>query len=232
MKLTRPLLLASLLAGLVSALPAQAEDMRDNVVNLQVEVVRPLPNDVLDAAMFLEDNDSNPLRLSERVNTQLNAAMAIAKPYKSVKVSTGSLQTWPVYSEKNKLTGWRTRASLLLQSKDFAMAQKLIGELQTRLQVERVGFSVSNEVRSQQENELIGEALAAFRQRAQLVQQGLGGKGWKVVNVNLSTSGNAPPRYEMYRAKAMVADAAGAPELAAGESELRMQVNGSIQVTP
>ena len=230
MKLTRHLMFAPLLAGLGYALPALAEDMRDNVVNLQVEVVRPLPNDVLNASMFLEDNDNNPLRLSERVNTQLNAAMATARAYKTVKVSTGALQTWPVYSDKNKLIGWRTRASLSLQSKDFANAQKLIGELQTRLQVENVGFSVSSEVRTQQENELIGEALAAFRQRALLVQQGLGGKGWKVVNVNLSTSGGAQPPM-LYR-KSMMAEAAAAPELAAGESELRMQVNGSIQVTP
>lgn len=231
MKLPRHLLLASLLAGLSCAVPAGAEDMRDNVVNLQVEVVRPLPNDVLNASMFLEDNDTNPLRLSERVNSQLNAAMAIARSYKTVKVATGALQTWPTYSDKNRLIGWRTRASLTLQSKDFANAQKLIGELQTRLQVENVGFSVSSEVRTQQENELIGEALAAFRQRAQLVQQGLGGKGWKVVNVNLSSSGNGPQPPMLYR-KALMADAAAAPELAAGESELRMQVNGSIQVTP
>lgn len=227
-------LCAGLLGALAFVAPAHAEDTRDNVVNLQVELVRPLPNDTLNASLFIEDNDSNPQRLADRVNTQLNAALATAKTYKTVKVATGALQTWPVYNDKNRLTGWRTRASLRLESKDFAAAQKLIGELQNRMQIENVGFSVSPEVRSKQEDELIGEALAAFRQRAQLVQQGLGGKGWKVVNIHLSTSGGGGPQPPMlYRAKAMMAsDGAAAPEMAAGESELRMQVNGSIQVTP
>lgn len=228
----------ALLLGL-SIAPAYAEDMRDNLVNLQVEVSRSLANDVLNASMFIEDNDANPTVLAERVNSQLNAAMAIAKGYKTVKVSTGSIQTYPLYadrlksmgSDKIKLVGWRTRASLALESKDFAAAQKLLGELQGRLQIENVGFSVSTELRSKQENELIGQAFAAFRERAQLVQQGLNGKGWKVVNVTLANTGNEARPVMAYRAKALMADAA-APELAAGESEIRLQVNGMIQVTP
>lgn len=227
----RPVLLGSALA-LLLALPAHAEDNRDHVVNLQVELVRTLPNDVLNASLFIEDNDSNPQRLAERINSRLNAATAVARGYKAVKVATGALQTWPVYSDKNRLTGWRTRASLSLNSRDFAAAQKLIGELQTQMMIENVGFSVSPEARAEQENALIGEALGAFRERAALVQQGLGAKGWKVVNINLSTSGGAAERFAVYRAKAMVADAAAAPELSAGESELRMQVNGSIQLAP
>lgn len=220
----------ALLLGL-SIAPAYAEDMRDNLVNLQVEVSRSLANDVLNASMFIEDNDANPSKLAERVNTQLNAAMATAKAYKTVKVSTGALQTYPIYSDKNKLVGWRTRASLALESKDFAAAQKLLGELQGRLQIENVGFSVSTELRSKQENELIGQAFAAFRERAQLVQQGLNGKGWKVVNVTLANTGNEASPVMAYRAKSLMADSA-APELAAGESEIRLQVNGMIQVTP
>lgn len=220
----------ALLLGL-SIAPAYAEDMRDNLVNLQVEVSRSLANDVLNASMFIEDNDANPSKLAERVNTQLNAAMTTAKAYKTVKVATGALQTYPIYSDKNKLVGWRTRASLALESKDFAAAQKLLGELQGRLQIENVGFSVSTELRSKQENELIGQAFAAFRERAQLVQQGLNGKGWKVVNVTLANTGNEARPVMAYRAKALMADAA-APELAAGESEIRLQVNGMIQVTP
>ncbi len=220
----------ALLLGL-SIAPAYAEDMRDNLVNLQVEVSRSLANDVLNASMFIEDNDANPSKLAERVNTQLNAAMTTAKAYKTVKVATGALQTYPIYSDKNKLVGWRTRASSALESKDFAAAQKLLGELQGRLQIENVGFSVSTELRSKQENELIGQAFAAFRERAQLVQQGLNGKGWKVVNVTLANTGNEARPVMAYRAKALMADAA-APELAAGESEIRLQVNGMIQVTP
>lgn len=212
--------------------PLHAEEQRDNVVNLQVELVRTLPNDVLTASLFVEDNDSNPQRLSERINARLNSATQLARSYKAVKVATGALQTWPVYSDKNKLTGWRTRATLTLNSRDFAAAQKLIGELQALMMIENVGFSVSPEARAQQENALIGEALSAFRERAALVQQGFGARGWKVVNVNLSTSGGAPERFAVFKARAMVADAAPAPELAAGESELRMQVNGSIQLTP
>lgn len=229
-RITRPLLGGLLLAlALAPVRPAVAEE-RDNIVNLQVEVVRPLANDTLDAVLFIEDTDTNPQRLADRVNTQLNAALAVARDYRSVKVATGALMTWPVYNDRNRLTGWRTRASLTLQSRDFPAAQKLIGELQGRLQVERVDFSVSDDLRTRQENLLIGEALTAFRQRAELVRVGLDGKGWKLVNIHLSTNGGGP-RPPMMLRKAMAADAA-APEMAPGESDLRLQINGSIQITP
>lgn len=227
-------LAVALVLGLlcVTARPAVADE-RDNVVNLAVEVVRPLPNDTLRAVLFIEDNDASPQRLADRVNTQINAALATARDYKSVKVATGTTMTWPVYNDKNRLTGWRTRVSVVLQSQDFPAAQKLVGELQNRLQVESINFSVSDAARTRQENLLIGEALAAFRQRADLVLQGLGGKGWKIVNVNLSTSGGGPqPPVMMVRSKALMADAVATPDMAAGESELRLQVNGSIQITP
>lgn len=209
--------------------PVYADDMRDNLVNLQVEVSQPLANDVLNASMFIEDNDANPGKLAERVTTQLNAAMATAKTYNTVKVATGALQTYPIYSDKNKLVGWRTRASLALESKDFAAAQKLLGELQGRLQIENVGFSVSTELRNKQENELIGQAFAAFRERAQLVQLGLNGKSWKVVNITLSNTNNVLQPIA-YRANVMMAEAAPAPELSAGESRIQLQLSGTIQI--
>lgn len=211
--------------------PAFADDNRDNLVNLQVELSRPLANDVFNASLFIEDSDPNPAKLSQRVNTNLNVAVNVARSYKQVQVSTNALQTYPLYSEKNKLIGWRTRAGLRFESKDFGIAQKLLGELQGMMQVESVGFSVSPEVRTEQENSLIAEAFAAFGQRARLVQKGLGGKGWKVVNISLSTSGNEPPPVVAYRAKTLMADTATAPELAPGESQVRLQVNGTIQVT-
>lgn len=211
----------------------QAEDNRDNVVNFQVEVSRPLANDTLSATLFVEESDAVPSRLAERVNSVMNGVLTIARNYKTVKVETGSVQTWPIYTDKNKLTAWRTRAEVNLQSKDFANAQKLIAELQNRLQIENIAFSVSPELRRQQENELMGEAFAAFRERAHFVQLGLNGKAWKVINIHVSNNAYQPPRPMMdmaMRSKTAMAESVTAPELAAGESELRMQVSGSIQV--
>lgn len=204
---------------------------RDNVVNLNVELVRPLANDTLNAVMYFEDNDANPSRLAERVNGRINAAMAQARAYSMVKVSTSGVQTFPVYHDKTqKLIAWRTRVSLALESRDFAAAQNLIGVLQDKLAIESIDFSVSSEARQKLENALIAEVLAAFGERARLVQQGLGAKSWKVVNISVNS--NTPRPQESYgRAMLMKADAAPM-QLSAGESQLRLMVSGAIQLQP
>ena len=69
-------------------------------------------------------------------------------------------------SDKNRLDGWRGRAELKVESKDFKAAGELISLLQSKLQLSNLNFSVAPETRRELENQLITEAVAAFRQRA------------------------------------------------------------------
>ncbi len=60
----------------------------------------------------------------------MNKALDQARQVKDVTLRQGSRNSYPIYDSKDqKITGWRRRAELRLESSDFAALSKLTGEL-------------------------------------------------------------------------------------------------------
>ena len=136
----------------------------------------------------------------------------------------------PVYARANVLQGWRGRAEIRIESRDFEAASALIGKLQTNMQLGGINFSVSPEARRTVENELITEAIAAFKARADIVKAALGGRSYKLQRLNVANGYNAPqPRFAVARMASASAEVA-APSLEAGVSVVTVNANGAIEV--
>ena len=140
-------------------------------------------------------------------------------------------QTYPVYTKGKLLQGWRGRAEIRLESKDFEAASGLIGKLQAGMQLGSLVFAVSPEARRQAENELIAEAIAAFKVRAEIVRSALAGRGYKIQRLNVNSGHSAPPpRFPMARALAAGVPEVAAPNLEGGVSLVTVTVGGAIEV--
>jgi predicted secreted protein len=128
------------------------------------------------------------------------------------------------------MKGWQARQELDLESRDTAALSRLTGLLQEKLQVASMRFSVSDETRTAVENRLIEQALTAFRVRADVVADKLKADGYRIVELNIGTSGQQPP--VIYRSRGLTAalesDAPVATE--GGESDVKVTVNGTIEL--
>ena len=222
--------LAASLALAGAALAAEPAP-RYNVVELQAEAQRELPNDTVTANLYVELNDANAAALAAAVNKAANEALRVAREYSSVRVRSGNNQTYPVYAKGNVLQGWRARAEVRLESKDFEAASRLIGKLQSGMQLGNIAFSVSPQARRQAENELMAEAIAAFKARAEIVRGALAGRSYKVQRLNVSTGYSAPPpRFAAARVMAAGAPEVAAPNFDGGVSVVTVTVGGAIEV--
>lgn len=220
-----------LLAGLAPAAIAEPpEQPVYDMVSLQAEAHARVPNDLLMATMFVEMSNASPAKLAAAVNGAMNDAMKAGRDFPGVVISTGSQSTWPLYDKAQKLEGWRTRAELQIESKDFEAASRAIARLQSGLQLGGISFSLSPDTAAATENRLIDDAMKAFRERADIIARSLGARNWRVVNVNVGDGGRPMPM-PMLRAMAMAKESA-IPEqdMAAGEADLVVNVNGSIQL--
>ena len=223
----------ALLTSISAVSIAHAEDTPEHrIIGLQAEVSRDVQNDLMQATLFAELNNSNPTILAKQINDIINTAMTTAKRYNNVQVSTGSQNTYPVYNDKNKLTSWRSRAEVQVNSTDFKAASELVALLQTNMQVASVTFSVSPEQQRKVENDLMAEVSAVFRQRANLLQQSWSANGYELVRMDINSSNDQPRPYPMYaRAASMKMEDAVAPQqVEAGNSKIRVMANGSIQL--
>jgi predicted secreted protein len=206
---------------------AQAPETLFNLVSLNAEAEREVPNDLLTATLAAEAEGADPAQLADSVNRAMQRALSAALAVKSVKAQSGAYQTIPVY-DKNRVARWRVRQELRLESADFAAATELIGKLQASLMVTGLSLSVSAEARRKAENALIAEALAAFEERARVVRDAMKAKGYRVRDLHVSPGGS-PPRPMLAMAARTLQEAAP-PAVEPGSTRLLITVSGTIQL--
>ncbi len=226
------LLLSVLVVGLGATNPVMAGDetTRYNQIHFQVERSREVDNDRMHAVLGVTAEDDSAARLADQINRTMDWAVKIAKGRPKVEIRTGSYRTYPVY-DKDKIRRWRATQELVLEGADFAGLGTLIGQLQERLQVTSITFSLSPARRAALEDELIMQALAAFKQRADLVRKELAGKGYRIVEAVLSANGGQPvPIMRGLAAMKPAAESVAPPTVEAGTSTLSVTVNGVIEL--
>lgn len=216
--------------SLFASAQALADDQRYNQVSLRAEVSQEVPHDRMQVTLYTESQHSDPAQLAGETTRTLNEALQRARQAKGVTVSQGNRSSYPVYEEKGqRIVGWRERAEIRLESGDFAALSKLTADLMQSLKMADMQFSVSDAVAQKTEDALLKEAVAAFRARAQLATEALGGKDYRLVSLSLDGGDNFQP-LRGPRMKAAMMDAESMPEIEAGSRQITLNANGVIEV--
>lgn len=226
--------IAPVCVGLGLALTATsllAQEPRYNQVSLRAEVQKAVSHDTLQVRLYAEDQDKDAGKLAGRITARLNKALDVARQTEGVSVSSGNRSSQPVYDEKGeKIVAWRERGDILLESTDFASLSTLTGQLLGELNLDDMQFSLSPENRRSTEEELIREAIEAFKARADIATRSLGGSDYKIVNLNLNSQFMQPPIYRGAKV-AMMADAESAsPSVEGGQADVTVSADGIIEV--
>lgn len=199
-----------------------------NQVHIDAQVEREVENDQLEVSMLVEAQGNRPDEIAASINETMQWALKLAGAHKDIEVSTRSYQTYPVYNE-TFITGWRASQELYLRSTDITELTELVGELQQKLQVSQMNFSPTKQTRTKVENELIGEAMNAFRQRAAIIKGHMDNMDYRIVNLQINAGQSGPIMYrEQMMAMSKMADQV-APAVEAGTSKVIVTITGSIQ---
>ena len=200
-------------------------------ISLAVTAGEEVENDTLISLIYAQKEGNDPSQLATEVNRLIKKAIGMAKKEPAVKVQTMEYNTSPVYRNQ-VLTGWRVRQSIRLESRDATVLSNLIGSLQSDLGVSSISYAVSPERRKGAENELIKTAIADFRQRADMVAEQMGRSGYRLVQMNVNTSGLGPMPVARGSRGVMMAAEAPPPALEAGTRRVEVRVDGTIELKP
>lgn len=213
------------------ALPVHAGEnsLHYDQINLTAEASQETDNDTLVAILAAQQEGSDPAALSDSVNRLIAEAIEAAREEPEIKLQTLGYQTSPRYQQQ-RLIGWRVKQSLRLQSQNGEKLSRLISRLQSKLALESISYSISDERRRQVEESLISQALEAFQQRARLVTKQLGRKDYRLVEMHIRNS-SQPVQPMRMRAGMMSMEAkVASPSLEAGTQTLRVEINGRIEL--
>jgi len=221
------LVLALSLGGAAGA----AEDRPDRRVGFSVERSREVANDWVTAVLSVTHEDPSAAAVAARINGDMGWALGLAKGRSTVRTQTGGYSTQPVSDpRRGNVRHWRGVQQLVLESGDVGALTALVGELQARLQLESLGFSVSPERRREVESELVAEVIQAYQTRAELVSKSFGASGHRLVEVQIGTGGGVPmPMRPMLRMMAAEAEMAP-PAVEGGTSRIDATASGTIEL--
>ena len=199
-------------------------------VDLSASAEREIENDELVAVVYAQAQSQKQAEAASDVNEAIRWALDVAESARGVTAQTLQYNSFPVYGNNQRITGWQARQSLRLESRDSDRLSELLGELQARVAIESVNYQVSRDAREAADDELIEEALRSFNRRASLVAEELGRSGFRIVRININTGGGrvAPVAF---RSRGMMAEADVAqPALEAGTQTVSVNISGTIEV--
>ena len=198
-----------------------------NQVNLQAQSQRDIPNDQLTVLLAVEEEGKDAAKIAKKINKDMDWGLNKAKARQEIEVRTLSYNTYPIY-DKRTVIAWRAVQQMELKSTNITKLSELVGDLQERLQVKSMNFSPTKDTRKRYEDELIEEAMIAFKQRVEIVKKHMDNKNVRIVNIHVNTGGGiSRPVYAENRMMAM--SSKSAPAVEAGTSKITVTVSGSVQ---
>lgn len=193
---------------------------------LQAEAASEVAHDTVRITLATEVSDTSQAAVAQALTQTLDKVMKQAKDNDKVKAFSGDYRVWPMNDKDGKISDWRGRGEIILESTDFAEASRLASALSDRMPIDGLAFSVSPKVRAEQEDALLAQAAQAFRDRAQALVTAFSFQGYSIKQIDL---GGAGTRYESApRMMAMSADSKVAVPLEAGTERITVTVSGSI----
>ena len=199
------------------------------VLSLSADAMAEVPTDVVRVTLAAEQEGAEPGAISSSLSTKAQQVIAQARRTSGIQAESGGFTIFPSTDKNGRISTWRGRAEVILESRDVAAVSKLAGQLANQMQVQNIGFSLSREARQAAEAKLTEQAVASFRDKAQTTTKLFGYGSYTIRNVQVGGVGAVPPQPRMYAAKAMMAEAAPVP-IEGGKAQVTVSVNGSVQM--
>jgi predicted secreted protein len=115
------------------------------VLSLNAQASAEVPQDVVNITLFYEQEASDPSTLTATLNQRADSALQKARGVSGVTARTGSFSIFPSTDRDGRISAWRGRTEVVLESRDFGAASKLAGQMASIMQVGNVQFSLSPE---------------------------------------------------------------------------------------
>ena len=227
----KSLLCSIILLCIACASQLQAgEELNYNLIDLTASGQRLVDNDVMVVVMTASSEGNSAKEAAREVNSRMGWASTLANDKDEVRMQTLNYQTRPIYKDQSVI-GWSASQQMRLESQVFEELSNLVGALQEKLRVTSMHFEISPPKKLEVTSGLITEALKTFTDKATLISTSLGASDYRLVTIAIREDRPPAPRQGVYLAEAQVsAMQSRGPAIEAGESKLRVWIEGRIQL--
>lgn len=206
---------------------------RQPVLTLQASASSQVMQDSVTITLATELEAAEQAEVARQLTERLNATLQQAGKPNGIQVRNGAWRVWPNTDRDGRITTWRGRAEVWLESRDMASAASLAASLGQHMAIANVSFDLSPEARAAEEQRLLQQVASAFAQRAAAAAAAFGFGGYEVRRLDLGGSGvMAAPRAEGMMLRVSATADAAPPQLEPGETTVSLSVQGEVALQP
>ena len=247
MKLLRQVvLLPLLLTGSLAFAQTDSEVQRflqpvpESFVSVGAEAYREIREDRANVTLTKQLDGEDQRTLMREINLAMRNVVELGKGNAELELETGNYAVRRnVHYKKDskeidKIT-YTATGQVIVRSKNFDELLSFVEAAHDDMLVGSISFDLSTDLRRAVEKEILEEALASFRTKADTIAQGLGYDGFEVRNIEVkdSESGSIirPVRNATMALSASAESAASpsaAPPLEGGKQIVRVSVSGQV----
>lgn len=201
-------------------------------MSLSATVSTELQQDQIQLVFSARSESNSAAQANEQIiNALQGARQALGQPL-GVDISSGTIQTFPVYGQKGEPTTWRGRADLVLSSRDILAASQAADRLTGELALSRVDFSLSDQARRQEQSRLIDRVAESFRHKADVTARAFGYVRYDIVSLEVVESGEMINARPLMMSRMATADTTAPPalDLQPGKESVSVTVSGWVQL--
>lgn len=206
--------------------------MSEQTITIDGTSSREMANDVVSITFHAMKTGKDASVVQTDLRTAVHEALETIRPHlvqDEVDVTTDYFKVEPTYGKSGKMDGYAGNATVTIKGTDTAKIAQLASDVKTMM-VSSSRNSMSRKLRLSVEAELMEEAIADFRQKADAVTAAFGYKTWTIGSVHVSTSAD---RYGSGMSGKVMALGGSAMESApmsieSGKSNMSGSVRGSI----
>lgn len=226
------LAIAGWAALVLAAGPAKADESsklstKYPYASLSAEAVTEVARESVRITLAAEVSGNAQVDVTSALTETVDSVMKQVRGKEGIKAYSGNFQVWPMNDQDGRISNWRGRAEIMLESADFDAVSKLAADVADRMPITNLAFFVAPMERARHEEALLQEAADAFRKRAEALTKAFGYDSYTIREVQLGGSG-ASYRPEARRMMAMAADASAGVPLEGGTERISLSVQGTI----
>lgn len=219
----------ALLLCALSIQPVQADDKQPSghKIHFSITESENVGNDRVSITFSHVAQGATPQSVTEQINKRMKSAFAVLKRYPDIVAQTSQYNIYPVY-QKQLISHWRGQQSLTIHFENRPQEMTVLDEIQPHLAYKSMQFSVSDTRRKEVLEQLTRKAIQTYRQRAQLIASEFANAKYQLLETHINTP-NIPVARALYaRAETAMASDMSAPNVAAGESKIQIQISGRL----
>ncbi|NPA72914.1 MAG: SIMPL domain-containing protein [Gammaproteobacteria bacterium] len=217
-----------------SAAPMHSETFnptqQGNKIHFSVSESENMTNDTISIVFRRTAQGTTAEAVANKINTQMQSAMAIVNKYPDIIPKTSHYRINPVYNKKQVITHWKGSQSLSLIFENKPGMIQMLTLLQPYLSYQSMRFGISDDRKKEMTDHLTLKAIHAFQARAQAIAQAFSASNYRILETRINTPSHNIHQPSYTSNRMMMAESMVAPSVATGESQIKVTVSGIMQL--